>query len=130
MTPKTSSILWWPKKLSTKYSYPNNIIFSENPKKYLKFCTTKNGLSLRMYENIRVSSLGTACGSTANLLSEHTWLPTNNYNTNSLKLHCHNLHLNHYTKMNRVHKLIGSDQFSIVVKWCTKNKTDPVPRTD
>ena len=43
MTSKYSQIFWWPQKISTKFSYPQNIYFSENPKKYRnsKLCTQK-----------------------------------------------------------------------------------------
>ena len=58
MTPKYSPILWWPPKISTKSSYPKNYLFFWKPPKILKFRILnppKNDLSLRMYENIRVS---------------------------------------------------------------------------
>ena len=55
--PQTSPILWWPQKNIHKILIPpKNIIFSENPRKYWnsEFWTQKNGLSLRMRENIGV----------------------------------------------------------------------------
>ena len=36
MTPKYRPILWLPKKISTKSSYPKNIHFSENPLKNIE----------------------------------------------------------------------------------------------
>ena len=45
-----------PPKISTKSSYPNFFFFSENSQKILKFkiLNPKNGLSLRVYENMKV----------------------------------------------------------------------------
>ena len=46
-----------PQKIHKIFIPPKNINFSENPKKYWnsEFWTPKNGPSLRMCENIRVS---------------------------------------------------------------------------
>ena len=57
MTPKYSPILWWPKKISTKSSYPPKIfIFLRTPKdiEIQNFEPQENDTTLRMYENIRV----------------------------------------------------------------------------
>ena len=45
-----------PKKYPQNFHTQKNIYFSENPQKISKFkiLNPKNGLSLRMYENIRV----------------------------------------------------------------------------
>ena len=55
---KKKKIQFWddPKMISTISSYPKTIHFDEKPKKYLnsKFWTPKNGLSLRLYENMEV----------------------------------------------------------------------------